>query len=51
MLICCNVIEHVIEQDILVICPSLAMACGSAVLMAIGCVFGPIGKILNLFCG
>jgi len=46
-----NCIVHVIEQDILVLCPALVMSCGSAVLTCIGCILGPIGKVLNLFCG
>jgi|GEM_PF-2867111 len=42
-------IVHVIEEDILVICPNITMFCGSAVLTCIGCICGPIGKILDLF--
>jgi|GEM_PF-2529256 len=44
-------IERVIEQDILVLCPGLAMCLGSCILNLIGCILGPIGKVLNLFFG
>ena len=46
-----DIIVHVLEEDVFVLCPTLVMVCGSAVLTAIGCVFGPIGKCLKLFFG